>query len=227
MHGPRPADLSPPSAGRAPLPLRMSSLRSLDAVSLQSAVAELPVPAYIIDRNRRFRWLNRAAVELLGERIGQPFCRIVAPEHARAAQTQFARRILRGATNPHQLTLIDREGRRTQVSIVSSPLLEEGRTVGVFGLAFASGAATERQPPATAGRKLTPRQSEILGLLALGHDTNAIAECLGVGHHTVRNHMRGLFRELGVHSRLHAVARGYQAGLLDLEHVLGDGRDDL
>jgi DNA-binding CsgD family transcriptional regulator len=47
--------------------------------------------------------------------------------------------------------------------------------------------------------------------------TNAIAERLGVVHHTVRNHIRGLFRELGVHSRLHAVARGYAVGLLDVE----------
>lgn len=206
----------------------MSSSRSPDAVALQAAVAALPVPAYILDRNRRFQWLNAAAVQLLGDRIGQSFCRVLAPESVTAARTQFARKILGDATKPHTLMFIDREGQRAEVSVVSAPLSGKGRSLGVFGLAFASGdpgAATESSVSATPGPKLTPRQLEILRLLASGHDTKAIAERLGVVDHTVRNHMRGLFRELGVHSRLQAVARAYQLGLLGIEDSLGNGAD--
>jgi DNA-binding CsgD family transcriptional regulator len=227
---PRPADLPPIPAGRAPLVDRMSSVTLLSAMSLQAAVKDLPIPAYVLDRNRRFHWLNCAAVELLGERAGQSFCRIVAREHVTAAQTQFAQRILGGATEPRTLTLIDRDGLRTEASVVSAPLVEDGRSLGVFGLVFASAHRTSAAAGSTfltAGKALTPRQFEILRLLALGHDTNEIAARLGVVHHTVRNHMRGLFRELGVHSRLHAVARAYQIGLLDAAAVLGEAKQDL
>ena len=210
----------------------MSNSQSPNAVvlqaALQAAVAELPVPAYILDRSRRFQWLNRAAVELLGDRVGQSFCRIVAPEHATAARMQFARKLLGGAMKPHMLMLIDRDGQRAEVSVVSAPLSENGRSLGVFGLVLASGepgAITERSVSGAVGPEPTPRQLEILRLLALGHDTEAIAEHLGVVHHTVRNHMRGLFRELGVHSRLQAVARAYQLGLLGIEDVRGNGAD--
>ena len=60
----------------------------------------------------------------------------------------------------------------------------------------------------------------MLRLLAQGLETSEIAARLGVVEHTARNHMRGLFRELGVHSRLQAVLRGYQVGLLDTEELV-------
>lgn len=194
----------------------MTSSDPYDEVRLLAAVAELATPAYILDRDRRIRWLNRAAVELLGDKTGQSFCRIVAPEHVAAAQTQFARKILQRATEPHKLTLLDRRGKRTEVSVISTPLPSGAR--GVFGVMFSSGGdAHAVEPSASASPELTPRQLEILRLLAQGLDTKAIAEHLGIVQHTVRNHMRGLFRELRVHSRLHAVARGYAVGVLDVD----------
>jgi DNA-binding CsgD family transcriptional regulator len=69
---------------------------------------------------------------------------------------------------------------------------------------------------------VTPRQLEALRLLAEGLETAEIARAMGVVPHTARNHLRGLFRELGVRSRLHAVIRGYQLGLLDVEDLLSD-----
>ena len=53
---------------------------------------------------------------------------------------------------------------------------------------------------------LTPRQVEVLRLLEQGRSTKQIAAELHVSTETVRNHIRRLFRALGVHSRLEAVA---------------------
>jgi DNA-binding CsgD family transcriptional regulator len=52
---------------------------------------------------------------------------------------------------------------------------------------------------------LTPREREILGLLADGLDTREIAAKLVVSLATVRNHVQNILAKLGVHSRLEAV----------------------
>jgi DNA-binding CsgD family transcriptional regulator len=53
---------------------------------------------------------------------------------------------------------------------------------------------------------LTPRQSEILSLVALGMSDKEIAFRLGVAPRTIRTHLERLFREYGLSSRSAAVA---------------------
>jgi LuxR family maltose regulon positive regulatory protein len=62
--------------------------------------------------------------------------------------------------------------------------------------------------------RLTPRQQEVLQLLGQGASTEDIASMLHVSRETVRNHVRHVLRELGAHSRLEAVARAHELGLL-------------
>ena len=64
-------------------------------------------------------------------------------------------------------------------------------------------------------RGLTPRQSEVLQAPMRGCSTPQIAAKLGIERETVRNHVRGVLRALGVHSRLQAVAEARRRGLVD------------
>ena len=48
---------------------------------------------------------------------------------------------------------------------------------------------------------LTPRELEVLQLLAQGRDPSRIQETLVVSYHTVRNHIKSIYKKLGVHSR--------------------------
>jgi two-component system NarL family response regulator len=74
--------------------------------------------------------------------------------------------------------------------------------VGVFGQV-----TRERQAsPLPPLPQLTPRQSEVLQMLEHGRSTRQIAQELHLSQETVRNHVRHVFRALGVHSRLEAVA---------------------
>lgn len=55
--------------------------------------------------------------------------------------------------------------------------------------------------------RLTPRQLEILALLAQGLRVKEIAHGLRLSETTVRNHVRAVLLELGAHSQLEAVAK--------------------
>lgn len=57
------------------------------------------------------------------------------------------------------------------------------------------------------GPRLTPRQLEILALLASGSRVKEIARRLLLSETTVRNHIRAVLLELGAHSQLEAVAK--------------------
>lgn len=61
---------------------------------------------------------------------------------------------------------------------------------------------------------LTPRQREVLGLVADGYSARQIARRLGLAEPTVRNHIRAILVELRVHSQLAAVARARKLGLV-------------
>jgi len=61
---------------------------------------------------------------------------------------------------------------------------------------------------------LTPRQREVLGLLASGKTAGEIGRELYLSQATVRNHIRALLQALGAHSQLEALARAREAGLL-------------
>jgi DNA-binding NarL/FixJ family response regulator len=60
---------------------------------------------------------------------------------------------------------------------------------------------------------LTQRQREILTYLVAGLTRTEIAAQLGVSPHTVRTHVRDMFRVVGVHSTPHLVAQARSAGV--------------
>lgn len=61
--------------------------------------------------------------------------------------------------------------------------------------------------------ELTPRESEILGLLAEGQSNKAIARNLGISDGTVKLHVKAILRKLGVHSRVEAAVIAVEQGL--------------
>ena len=62
--------------------------------------------------------------------------------------------------------------------------------------------------------KLTPREHEILGMLAEGLPNKLIASRLGISDHTVKTHLEAIFEKLGASNRADAVARAVRMGLL-------------
>jgi len=61
---------------------------------------------------------------------------------------------------------------------------------------------------------LTPRECEVLRLLAFGCTYAQAADRLGVSTHTVTSHVKNLYRKLDVHSAAAAVMRAVQLQLI-------------
>jgi DNA-binding NarL/FixJ family response regulator len=62
---------------------------------------------------------------------------------------------------------------------------------------------------------LTPREREILKLMAEGLDNKAIAQRLGIRYGTVRSHVRSVIGKLNAHSKMEAVVRAEDLGLVE------------
>ena len=60
---------------------------------------------------------------------------------------------------------------------------------------------------------LTPRETEILGLLAEGQSNKAIARNLGISDGTVKLHVKAILRKLEVHSRVEAAVMAVEHGM--------------
>ena len=89
-----------------------------------------------------------------------------------------------------------------------------GLSVGQPGLeSNASGRATASL---SGGGDLTPREIEVLRLVAEGLPNKAVAARLGISEHTVKFHINAIFTKLGAQSRTEAVTRATRRGLLPL-----------
>lgn len=94
--------------------------------------------------------------------------------------------------------------------------IERGRTVVAPKLTQALAEAIQdplpTQPSDPFG-ELTPREREILGLLAEGQSNKVIARNLGISDGTVKLHVKAILRKLQVHSRVEAAVMAVEQGL--------------
>lgn len=62
-------------------------------------------------------------------------------------------------------------------------------------------------------KKLSPREQEVLELLAKGKTNKGIALSLGISENTVKNHMKNILEKLHLENRVQAAAYALQKGL--------------
>jgi DNA-binding CsgD family transcriptional regulator len=182
--------------------------------TVDEVLSNVQVPAFVVDSNAVIAWMNKRAMEVVGDLRGQQFAAAVMPASLQTARLAFARKILGSVkSTDHEVAIRSASGDpvRAQASSVAIQG-DDNRVVGVFGLLHIDDMRVPMRP--VRHPHLTPRQQEILGHLAQGCSTDQIAAGLGIGRETVRNHVRGILRALGVHSRLEAVAAARRSGLL-------------
>jgi DNA-binding NarL/FixJ family response regulator len=94
-------------------------------------------------------------------------------------------------------------------------LLETIRAVHAGQKRLSSEAAAEIAEHA-ADDALTPREIDVLRLIAGGNANKEIAAQLSLTEETVKSHVRNLLGKLGANDRTHAVAIGVKRGIIDL-----------
>ncbi len=182
-----------------------------------SLVDRLSVPASLHDVDGRFLHMNASAESVLAKSIadmrGRSYTDPVPPEARESVEAHFRRAVGQRQPTDFETLFTDANGEVRGVRAQHLPLIEDNEVVGVLILAFdvrrpATHAALDPPP------QLTPRQREILELIASGRSTAEIARELTLSTETVRNHLRGLLRELDAHTRVEAIATAQRLGLL-------------
>ena len=181
-------------------------------------VDTLVVPASLHGVDGRFVHMNAAAERASGnsnaQLRGRHFTELLPAEARENVEAQFRRAVERGEPTDFETVFVDASGQLRGVRAQHLPLREGAAIVGVLILAF-----DVRRPPSEPVRlkpepRLTPRQREILELIASGLSTAEVARELTLSPETVRNHLRNTFRELRAHTRVEAIAAAQRLGLL-------------
>jgi len=105
--------------------------------------------------------------------------------------------------------------RDAQPSVIATALIAAQQGLVVMDAALAD-AVLALQAEVHEAEGLTPREREVLDLLAEGLPNKLIADRLGVSEHTVKFHVGAVLSKLGVQSRTEAVIRAARLGLLML-----------
>jgi PAS domain S-box-containing protein len=174
-----------------------------------SILQRVNIPSWIVDDRGYFVWVNDAYIDVFGDRRGEHYSTTVRPEHRDTVERQFRRKLEGAPVTDYEIDGLLPDGRsvRTEISAVR---LDPKRYGGaVFGMAVA-----HLRPIEPSRTHLTPRQREVLQLLADGASTDQIAEELVLSRETVRNYVRQILQALRAHSRLEAVVKARREGLV-------------
>jgi DNA-binding CsgD family transcriptional regulator len=182
------------------------------------------VPMTMADSERRHLAANTSArllfrltlADVLERRIDD----LTPPDRMPLLFDRWSRLMSSGrVTGPYDICLPDGSELTIVYSAVANAL--PGQHLIVFApaawpkdeLIAPDGAATE--PP---GRGLSPREQEVLELIAAGADRQEIADELTISVATARTHVRNILRKLSARNRAHAIALAMQQGLLAGPH---------
>jgi DNA-binding CsgD family transcriptional regulator len=175
---------------------------------------------FAIGHGLRVASWNRAMEELTGIRapdaLGQPCWTVLRGHGVQGAlrchrECSLARNARAGFSVPAQDLVIGTTAGPRRVSMSTIVVRDRPEPLIVHLLRETSTSAVSEQAPRA---RLTPRQLQVLRLLADGVPARGIAERLGIAETTARNHIRAVLSELGAHSQLDAVARARAQGLV-------------
>ena len=144
-----------------------------------------------------------AAPTLVVHRAGMPQIPVDVPRSLAQDLPRGRLVVLDGA----QPTLFG-EGTDAAVSMVLDFLCD-----GVEPAPLPQTASTAAAPDAARTGGLSPRELEVLGLLAAGETNRQIARRLGLSTHTVERHVANLYRKIGARGRADATAYALRNGM--------------
>jgi PAS domain S-box-containing protein len=185
-----------------------------------SAFKQSRNPMALLDEQRRLVDVNGAWMSMLGRRrdelIGRPIYELL--HNVEPASASEWRRALAQGEFSGETKLSCGDGQTVAVQWAATVEVITGRRlVLVVALSTSRWGKASRPlshvtPPGNA--RLSPRELEVVRLIALGQSGPEIASDLQIAHDTVRTHARNAMAKLGARSRAHLVARTIGGGLV-------------
>lgn len=179
----------------------------------------------VVDRDGTIVLANHSAAGLVGAEtarfmIGQPLDYYVQPTE-RAARIANVVAYLRAHGDERAIAVRASSGPTHVVRAHARPLQPAGAYPGGSVVLMRAGdcrasAARTPEQPAGAPDMLSPREIEVLRLLAGGQDVRAVSTQLGLSIHTTRNYVKSLLHKLDARTQLQAVIVAFRHGLIDL-----------
>lgn len=106
--------------------------------------------------------------------------------------------------------------RTADAATLQAALLAVCRGLIVLEHGFTSLRPAPEARPAASAEAFTPREREVLALLARGLSNRDIADALDISAHTAKFHVNSILQKLGVERRTEAVVRAARMGLVTL-----------
>jgi two-component system, NarL family, response regulator YdfI len=107
-------------------------------------------------------------------------------------------------------------GALLQQNATSEQIISSIHSSSIGLVTLDSSLVPQPEAPEDLSEELTPRESEVLRLLAEGFGNREIANRLNISEHTIKFHIRSILAKLGAATRTEAVTRGLRAGLIEL-----------
>jgi PAS domain S-box-containing protein len=174
-------------------------------------------------------WNSRAEI-LYGwsreEAIGAHINDLTVPAESRRTAEEILDALGRGQAWQGSFRLRRKDGSVFTAFVKDSPILEDGRLIGVVGVSIeisdpelANAVRAVVQVARSDGRRartLSPREREVLSLLARGLTGEQIAERLVLSPETIRTHIRNAREKLGASTRVEAVTMALLAREIEI-----------
>jgi PAS domain S-box-containing protein len=174
----------------------------------------------LLDSLRRHVDVNGASLRLTGyqrhQLIGRPISEFVAKGSRLMSPRQWEAAMASGRFTGHA-RLVTADGSHLWVQYAATTEVVTGHRLTLFvELTSSRWGAHFRRPIFVRhpSQPLSPRETEIVRLVALGMTAREIAAELQIAHHTVRTHLRNAMRKTGARSRAHLVAKALADGLV-------------
>jgi PAS domain S-box-containing protein len=185
----------------------------------ESAFAQSRNAMLLVDEQRRVLSVNDACVRLLGRRrrevVGERLWTLVV-DGPRASEPEWIA-MMASARFTGEAAILRPDGTPVAVQWGASTERVTGERLVLF-VALSTSRWGRRFRRDVDGREpddeLTPREREIVKLVALGGTAREIGDELHISHDTVRTHVRNAMEKLHARSRAHLVAKAVADGLV-------------
>lgn len=182
------------------------------------------VPMVLVDNERRYQAANAAARLLFRLREAELQARRIedfSPPHMLAELDEAWARLMQEGVVAGDYDLGFPGGTALAMVYCALANILPGQHLIVFLPADWSadelGVARQPDEDRQSSGRVSPREREVLALIASGADLQQIADELTLSVTTVRTHARNALRKLGARNRAHAIALAIQHGVIDPE----------